>query len=440
MDAIQNDSESRSATSSSLAQRVSIDNYYHQDNARRTPTASVDEILETPPSYDASGQPSHFHSVKFKIHPREDEGREQLPAYSCSISLQSVFMKKMELESAVHKAHDRNWYKVFVTLQGTALKLYKTKSTRMHIKEGPKATADLPSCLKRGDLLRSYNLQHADVGIAADYAKRRHVIRVRAEADQFLLSCIEIQTFLLWLESLCAAIDVAPPLDDRKIPEEQSLRRVSRRRRRTTFSNVENDEGLVRQQQEIMRTQYPRLAEEIIPEETATLMPSYSRPTPAEIQESTSTPDTSRRPSTLSHSSVDITALRTLSLLDSNEYPVAQQELARAAPASVSTTTPRTRLRLSTSSYANPSISPETGKWRPVHQGSVIYDMMYAKRCMAILTSRSPRKTNLVIMKGKQWIIDWATGALTRCEPPGYGEVEYNGRIGFAPDGALVRM
>jgi hypothetical protein len=66
--------------------------------------------------------------------------------------------------------------------------------------------------------------------------------------------------------------------------------------------------------------------------------------------------------------------------------------------------------------------------------------MMYAKRCMAILTSRSPRKTNLVIMKGKQWIIDWATGALTRCEPPGYGEVEYNGRIRFAPDGALVRM
>ena len=50
--------------------------------------------------------------------------------------------------------------------------------------------------------------------------------------------------------------------------------------------------------------------------------------------------------------------------------------------------------------------------------------MMYAKRCMAILTHRSPRKSNLVIMKGKQWIVDWATGALTRCEPPDYGELD----------------
>jgi hypothetical protein len=49
--------------------------------------------------------------------------------------------------------------------------------------------------------------------------------------------------------------------------------------------------------------------------------------------------------------------------------------------------------------------------------------MMYAKRCMAILTHRSPRKSNLVIMKGKQWIVDWATGSLTRCEPPDYGEL-----------------
>jgi hypothetical protein len=349
-------------------------------------------------------------------------------------------MKKMELESAVHKARDRNWYKVFVTLQGTALTLYKIKSTRVHVKDRPKVSADLPLSLKRGDLLKSYNLQHADVGIAADYVKRRYVIRVRAEADQFLLSCIEIQTFLLWLESLCAAIDVAPPLDDRKIPEEQSLRRVGRRRGRTAFSNVENNEGLVRQQQEIMRTQYPRLAEETISEEMATLMPSYSRSTPAEIQEPTSTPDSSRRTYTLSHSSVDITALRSLGFLSSDEDPMAHQELARAAPASVSTTTPRARQRLSTSSYTNPSISPETGKWRPVHQGSAMYDMMYAKRCMSILTSKSPRKTNMVIMKGKQWIIDWATGALTRCEPPGYGEVEYNGRIGLAPDGALVRM
>jgi len=49
--------------------------------------------------------------------------------------------------------------------------------------------------------------------------------------------------------------------------------------------------------------------------------------------------------------------------------------------------------------------------------------MMYAKRCMAILTHRSPRKSNLVIVKGKQWIVDWATGKMARVSPPEYGEV-----------------
>jgi len=77
----------------------------------------------------------------------------------------------------------------------------------------------------------------------------------------------------------------------------------------------------------------------------------------------------------------------------------------------------------------NPSISPD-GKWAPQHQWTHFYDMLYAKRCMAILTHRSPRKSNLVIMKGKQWIVDWATGKLTRCEPPEYGEV-IMGRVGL---------
>ena len=49
---------------------------------------------------------------------------------------------------------------------------------------------------------------------------------------------------------------------------------------------------------------------------------------------------------------------------------------------------------------------------------------LYAKRCMAILTHRSPRKSNLVIMMGKQWVVDWATGKLERCQPPDYGELD----------------
>lgn len=56
-----------------------------------------------------------------------------------------------------------------------------------------------------------------------------------------------------------------------------------------------------------------------------------------------------------------------------------------------------------------------------------MYDMIYAKRCMAVLTSRSPRKSNFVIVKGQQWIVDWATGTLTRERPPDYGDVVREG-------------
>ena len=86
--------------------------------------------------------------------------------------IRAVFERKMELETAVHRAFDRNWHKVFVELQGTALRFYKAKSAGLFADGGgPNTSADLPPYLKAGDLLKIYSLQHADVGIAADYKK-----------------------------------------------------------------------------------------------------------------------------------------------------------------------------------------------------------------------------------------------------------------------------
>ena len=55
--------------------------------------------------------------------------------------------------------------------------------------------------------------------------------------------------------------------------------------------------------------------------------------------------------------------------------------------------------------------------------------MIYAKHCMAVLLSRSPRKSNLIVIKGKQWVVDWETGKLTRCDPPDYAEIENDRRV-----------
>ena len=133
--------------------------------------SSMDESLEhtdAPPDYD----PLLYTSVirkKYNIQPREDEGNEVLPAYSSAISLCNVFLLKRELECAVQRCPDRTWVKVAVGLQGTALTLFKYKSGMLS--GWNKDAADMPEVSRMGGYWKSYNLQHADVGIAADYNK-----------------------------------------------------------------------------------------------------------------------------------------------------------------------------------------------------------------------------------------------------------------------------
>jgi hypothetical protein len=98
-------------------------------------------------------------------------------------SLENVFMKKMELQGAVRRADDRNWNRVFVTLQGTALTFHKYKSsgvfgTRPEFLDD---CPDLPVEGKKGEFLRSYNLHLADAGIAADCTK--FVLRANHSGD-----------------------------------------------------------------------------------------------------------------------------------------------------------------------------------------------------------------------------------------------------------------
>ncbi|KUJ21461.1 uncharacterized protein LY89DRAFT_694908 [Mollisia scopiformis] len=388
-----------------------MDEYYHQEEG-----GIVSEPPGPPPNYDALLESPTLRR-RFNIQPREDEGREVLPPYSCEISVQSVFLRKMELEGAVHKASDRNWYKVLVTLQGTALSFHKYQKPGMFSSSSARDASgrkiggpDFPSGVKRGLFLRSYNLQHADVGIAADYLKKRYVIRVRAEGDQFLLSCHKIETVVLWLQSLFAAIDLAPPLDDREIPRDLSIPRRTRRRlvARGGFSATPANTALVREQEEIISTQFPRLAESVSPpssSSTPSLTPSR----------------TNSSPTPTSSSATPISISSPISSSPPTPTPTARTSLLHRARHAIQFPTSTSSHSSSTHQPPNPNLTSD-GKWRPQHQWTHFYDMMYAKRCMAVLTQRSPRKSNLVIMKGKRWMVDWATGKLERCEPPDYGE------------------
>src|SRR5579862_5032118 len=136
--------------------------------------SSTSELLSAgPPPYD---EPSHQGRIlpppRFNVIPREEEGRECLPAYSCSIRREAVFARKMEFRSPFERACDRAWFKVFVILDGTMLKVCKVRNIVLAgrtLAHDIAANPDLPVTAIAGAVMRTYTLQHAEVGNAVDY-------------------------------------------------------------------------------------------------------------------------------------------------------------------------------------------------------------------------------------------------------------------------------
>ncbi|KAG6133045.1 hypothetical protein E4U12_002920 [Claviceps purpurea] len=369
---------------SPLRRRYSMEEDLYYKHVLATPQSH----LPPPPIYE----PSTNNDVD--VDEGEDEGRrsnigqleeeakfssilEPLPDYESSVHLEGVFSKKHEIENTTKRAANRQWNTVFVTLNGTALNVYSVKKVWCwgRSRDDPTICPDNPPGVRKAKLEKRYSLLHADAGIAADYFKRRYVIRIRAETDQFLLACIELTTFVRWLECLFSAIDVAAPIDDREFPRDMYIPRVQRIRWIQSQASHRNEET-----------------------------------------------ETSAMSSVDYGSSTD--GSRPASVSDSE--PTLQETTASSPPPRLRTR-PMTRRRLSASSYLNPSVDPHTGKWFPEHEWSSAHDLLYAKLCYSNLLFRSPRKSNYIISKGKQWFVDWRTGKMARVLPPTYGEIDLFG-------------
>ena len=52
----------------------------------------------------------------------------------------------------------------------------------------------------KADLIRQYTMQNAESGLGSDYVKRKNVIRVRLEGEQFLLQAQDIESVIEWIE------------------------------------------------------------------------------------------------------------------------------------------------------------------------------------------------------------------------------------------------
>ncbi|KAJ7211274.1 hypothetical protein GGX14DRAFT_449710 [Mycena pura] len=84
------------------------------------------------------------------------------------------------------------------------------------------------------DLIHSYTMQHAESGLGSDYLKRKHVIRVRLEGQQFLLQARDVGDVVDWIEGFHCATNIALDLDQRPMPKGPLFPRRRRRRPRTT--------------------------------------------------------------------------------------------------------------------------------------------------------------------------------------------------------------
>ncbi|OSC97746.1 hypothetical protein PYCCODRAFT_1439847 [Trametes coccinea BRFM310] len=80
------------------------------------------------------------------------------------------------------------------------------------------------------DLIRKYTLQHAESGLASDYTKRKNVIRVRMEGEQFLLQAKDVASVIDWIEGIQMGTNVALDLDERPMPRGPIFPRRRRRR------------------------------------------------------------------------------------------------------------------------------------------------------------------------------------------------------------------
>lgn len=215
------------------------------------------------------------------ILPREEEGKEKLPGYCCGVHIEGYLPRKMEFSAPGVQAKDRSWKRQYFVLHGTSLRVYKNdlsvdrhaangvwgemKGVHVHLEpmnedgsngSGPgiglgaaarEAISHTPLGHHRNDskqkdggtefdnkngLIRNYTLQGAESGLAADYLKRRHVVRVRAEGEQFLLQTRSDRHVVDWIEALQAATNVSLDLEKRPMPKFITLPRRRRRRRR----------------------------------------------------------------------------------------------------------------------------------------------------------------------------------------------------------------
>lgn len=328
------------------------------------------------------------------------------------------------------------WREVYVVLRGTLLSLHK-------VKDGG-----------AGKLLRTYTLQHAEVGLAPDaqhtilvpqsrlahlipHSARRKawqkdpdlfkpvrqtIMRLRAETDQIILADSEEERIHAFIYALAAAIDVSQPIDDRNIPRQCTVPRRRRRQQRTQFNGTDlTDPALIAEQERILSQVAPRFANVSAAEQDA--------PREGVIPDVVETPQTPAR----EEEEIDLSTMRE-EMSETAIHPASQARPVRPSNHRQTTSTTINSTFSEDMVYASPATNfTEDGKWLPPHHRSAAQIQRYIKRCMPVLLGDSQRASDIIIANGKRLRINWRMEMLEEWElqPPSYKAHDFEKETGL---------
>jgi hypothetical protein len=439
-------SEGEGETLTSLA--VSITGSSQQAARQETHVASATEMAATRTSRRAQ---SYFNTFQTTCTPAQEDppsyatasrqkpvarreitaGKEVLPQYTCTVSAGVRMLVNMESVNPLHEVAQSEWRDVYVEVRGTMLNFHRVKDGRA------------------SKLLRSYTLQHAEIGLAPDAfhtvlapnsklahlipsvarqkaykkdpqlfrAEEQFIMRIRVETDQILLAHKSEDKILEMVHEIGAGIDLAPAIDERNVSKQCTVPR-RRRRPNTQASGDINSAAVIAEQERILQQMYPAFAQAGNEQNTTSSASPPGTPThPAPL----STP-------TREDDELDLSAIRE----DFNESNILTHTITSTSTTSSPNPERPTYSRTATESSTTSAFQTtyETaptnfgldGKWQPPHMRTAVQIRRYVRRCAPLLMSDAVRASDIVICNGKRVRINWREERLEdwRLQPPKY--------------------
>jgi len=407
------------------------------------------DLPEDPPGYDATV----FSRRKTRSAPDEGTNRDEaIPGYSCSVSMETSAEVHYEQLNPFEPLKKQQWSQVYVVLSGTLLRLHALKkpSANLLTMSNDRSQA--------GRLLKAYSMQHAEVGIAADEPKqqlvakspyiamlpeakierlkiaephlfdvvKRYFVRIRVEGEQLLFRLGSSEDRSRWIDKLCAAVDIAPPIEDRTEPKYHTLPRRRRRRPPPEGTNentatagpstVPGTNGLGMD----LQTGFPILAPvgegEALQRVTTAADPDSTGDIDeslafagAELSEPAPAPERPSRPSLDIRRIFSRRTATNTSNADELASPASPTRTSTQVESPVQAAPPVAKINTKVPARIYPD---GFIKWQPQFFIDSAQQIRYRRHCMPSLLYNSKRANDIVVHQGTRWKIDWDNSRL----------------------------